>query len=94
MLSRKIFLAYFDLSNPFVIHINVSDYQLGAVIIQDGKPIAFYLWKLNNNQTCYTTTKQELLAIVEMLKEFLNILLGQRIVVYTDHKDLRSKTHN
>ena len=34
------------------------------------------------------------MAIVETLKEFKNILLGQRITVYTDHKNLTYKTHN
>jgi hypothetical protein len=42
--------------------------QLGAVILQDNKPIAFYSWKLNPAQTRYTTTKHELLSIVETLK--------------------------
>ena len=70
--------AYPDFSKPFVIHTDSSNYQLGAVISQDGKPIAFYLQKINNAQTRYTTTKKEFLAIVEMLTEFK---LGQRIVV-------------
>ena len=39
-------------------------------------------------QTKYSVTKIELLAIVETLKEFWGILWGQRIKVYTDHKNL------
>ena len=69
-----------------------SKLQLGACISQENKPIAFYLRKLQPAQTRYTTTERELLSIVETLKEFQNILLGQQIVVHTDHENLTYKT--
>ena len=69
-------LAFPDFSKPFVINTDASHTQLGAVISQDDRPIAFYSRKLNDAQTRYTTTERELLSIVETLKEFRNILLG------------------
>ena len=35
---------------------DASDFQLGEVIIQDGKPIAFYGCKLTGPQTRYIVT--------------------------------------
>ncbi len=39
-------------------------------------------------QQKYSVTKQELLAIVETLKEFKGMLCGQTITAYMDHKNL------
>ena len=94
IIAREVMLAYPDFSKPFEIHTDASHYQLGAVISQGGKPIAFYSRKLNDAQTRYTTTERELLSIVETLKEFRNILLGHKIVVHTDHKNLVYKNFN
>ena len=87
-------LLYPNFDQPFDIHMDAINLQLGAVIRQNGKPIAFYSKKLNLAQTCYTTTAKELLAIVEKLKEFKNIVLGQKINVYTDNQNLTYTTHN
>ena len=84
-------LSFPDFNKPFEIHTDTSHTQLGAVISQNNKPIAFYSRKLQPAQTRYTTTEHELLSIVETLKEFKNILLGQQIVVYTNHKNLTYK---
>eukprot|EP00957_Ditylum_brightwellii_P078866 5997087-Ditylum_brightwellii.AAC.1 len=64
---------------------DASDTQLGAIISQQGMPVAFYSRKLNSAQRNYTTMEQELLAIAE---------LGQQIKVYTDHKNLMYKNFN
>ena len=71
--------------NFFVIPIDASKSQLGALISQDEEHIAFYSSKLNLAQVNYTTTQRKLLSIVEILKEFRNILLWQQIKVDTDH---------
>ena len=94
VISKETLLAYPDFNEEFVIHTDASHTQLGAVISQKGKPIAFYSRKLKPEQTRYTTTERELLSIVETLKEFRNILLGQKIVVHTDHKNLTCKNFN
>ena len=81
-ISRETLLVYPNFTTPFVIHMDASKVQLGAVIGKDNKPlIAFYSRKLNPTEVNYTTTERELLYIVETLMEFRNILLGQQIKV-------------
>ena len=94
IVGRETLLSYPDFNLPFEIHTNASHTQLGVVISQNNKPIAFYSRKLQLAQRQYTTTERELLSIVKTLKEFKNILLGQQIVVYTNHKNLTYKNLN
>ena len=61
---------------------------MGAVITQHNMPIVFFGRKLSTTQQKYSVTGIELLAIVETLKEFKGMLWGQKIKVYTDHKNL------
>jgi hypothetical protein len=73
---------------PFEIYTDTSSMQLGAVINQDNRPIAFFSRKLSKTQQKYSVTEIELLAIEETLNEFKGMLWGQDIKVYSDHKNL------
>ena len=92
MVAREILLVYPRFDQPFIIYTDSSQYQLGSVITQSGKPLAFYSRKLNSAQRKYTTREQELLAVVETLKEFKTILFGMDIIIHTDHQNLTYKT--
>jgi hypothetical protein len=77
-LRYGVLLCYPDFNNPFHLYTEASDHQLGAVIMQDRNPIAFYLRNLNTTHERYTITerKQELLLGIEICKEYKNTLLG------------------
>jgi hypothetical protein len=80
VIGTEVLLCYPDFNKPYPFHLytDASDHQLGAVIMQDKKPIAFYSRKLNTAQKQYTTTERqtELLSAIETCKEYKNILLG------------------
>jgi hypothetical protein len=67
-IAKDVVLAYLDYSKVFEIYADASSKQLGAVITQDNRPIAFFSGKLSNMQCKYSVTEIELLAIVETLK--------------------------
>jgi hypothetical protein len=73
-IANKTVLAYPDFLKPFEIYTNASSTQLGAVITQDNRPIAFVSRKLSEMQQKYSVTEIELFAIVETLKEFKGML--------------------
>jgi hypothetical protein len=87
-IAKETVLAYPDFLKPFEIYTDASSMQLGAMITQDNRPIAFFSRKLSETQQKYSVTEIELLAIVETLKEFKGMLWGQDIKVYIDHKSL------
>jgi hypothetical protein len=87
-ITKEVVLAYPDYDKVFEIYTHASTKQLGLVITQSNRPLAFFSRKLSVQQQKYSVTKIELLAIVETLKEFKGMLWGQRIKVYTDHKNL------
>jgi RNase H-like domain found in reverse transcriptase/Reverse transcriptase (RNA-dependent DNA polymerase) len=62
VIETEVLLAYPDFDKPFHIYTDASDHQLGAGIMLDKKPIAFYSRNLNAAQRRYTTTECELLS--------------------------------
>ncbi|KAL0455585.1 UNVERIFIED_CONTAM: Transposon Tf2-11 polyprotein [Sesamum latifolium] len=55
-------LALPDMSKPFVVETDASDFALGGVLMQDGHPVAFENRKLKDVQRRYSVHEKELLA--------------------------------
>ena len=58
LISKETILAYLYFSKDLTIHTDASNVQLGAVIMQEGKPLAFYSKKLSKAQINYTMTEK------------------------------------
>ncbi len=67
-ITKELVLANPDFSKPFEIYTDASTMQLGVVITQDNRPIAFFSRKLSGMQSKYSVTEIELLAIVDTFK--------------------------
>ena len=67
-ISADVMLSFPNFSMSFKIHMDTSDYQLCAIIMQKGKPIAFYSQKLAGTPRNNTVGKCKMLSIDETLK--------------------------
>src|SRR5258708_17415837 len=78
---------------PYTVVADASGYAIGAALCQDHgnglQPCAFLSRKMNDHERNYAVHEQELLAIVHALREWRHYLLGNRIIIITDHRSLQ-----
>jgi transposase InsO family protein len=81
-----------DLSQPFVVTTDASNFAVGAVLTQgtgaEERVIAFESKKLSPAETRYPVHDREMLAVIYALKKWRHYLLGAHTTVVTDHKSL------
>jgi len=88
ILANAPVLGYYNVNKPIILEADASSHGLGAVILQDGRPIAYGSRSLTSTQMNYAQIEKELLAIVFGCERFRQYLYGKQVTVHTDHKPL------
>ncbi|KAL0413750.1 UNVERIFIED_CONTAM: Transposon Tf2-11 polyprotein [Sesamum radiatum] len=78
-------LALPDMSKPFVVETDASNFALGGVLMQDCHLVAFESKKLKDVERRYSRHEKELLAIVHYLRLWQHYLLDSPFVVKKDN---------
>jgi hypothetical protein len=68
---------------------DASRIGIGGVLIQGGKPIAFFSEKLHGPLLNYSTYDKELYALVRVLQTWQHYLWSKEFVIHSDHESLK-----
>lgn len=83
-------LALPNFQQTFILETDASGIGVGAVLHQNGHPIAFFSKKLAPRNQKKSAYFREMLAIAEAIAKFRHYLLGSKFIIRTDQKSLRS----
>ena len=83
-------LAYFDKTKKHTIQCDASKKGLGAVLLQESKPVMYMSRALTETEQRYSNIERELLAIVFALERLNHHTFGRTITVQSDHQPLQS----
>jgi hypothetical protein len=88
LLTSQPVLQYFDVTKDAHLQVDASKRGLGAVLLQDSKPVAYASRSLTETECNYPQIDKELLAVVFGCERFHNYLYGRAVHIQTDHKPL------
>ena len=73
----------------FQVDCDASGTTILAILSQEGRPIAYFSDKLNDEKRKYSIYDQEFYVIVQALKKWRHYLLPKEFVLYTNHQALK-----
>ena len=74
---------------PYILWTDASGFALGAVLLQNNKPLGFLSQKLKEHELRYSTYHKELLALLTALKKWEHLLRPAEVRAFTDHRALQ-----
>ncbi len=78
-----------DVDKDFEIHSDASDFAIGGVLVQDGRPVAFESKKLSETKRRWPTHEKEMWAVIHCLKTWGHYIGSKDVVVWTDNVTLK-----
>ena len=88
LICKAITLSYFDPRVETHVQVDASSHGLGAVLIQNGRPIAFASKSLSDCELRYANIEREMLAVVFGCERFHTYVYGKQLIIQSDHNPL------
>jgi hypothetical protein len=78
-----------DFGKTFELECDASGIGIGGVLLQEGKPTAYFSEKLSGPSLNYSTYDKELYALVRVLETWQHYLWPKEFVIHSDHESLK-----
>lgn len=82
-------LALPNFNQPFVLETDACGTRIGVVLMQEGRPIAYFSKSLGKKAASSSTYEKEAIAILEALKKWRHYFLGNQVVIRTNQQSLK-----
>ncbi|KAI5431116.1 variant 2, Acyl-coenzyme A oxidase 2 [Lathyrus oleraceus] len=78
-----------NFSKSFETECDASNVRIGAVLLQEGHPLAYFSEKLKGAALNYSTYDKELYSLARTLQTWQRYLLPKEFVIHSDHESLK-----
>ncbi|RDX94050.1 Retrovirus-related Pol polyprotein from transposon 17.6, partial [Mucuna pruriens] len=82
-------LALPNFSKIFKLECDASNVEVGAILLQEGHPMAYFSEKLKSAQLNFSTYDKELYALIRALQVWQHYLLPKEFVIHNDREALK-----
>jgi hypothetical protein len=89
ILVKALVLKLPDFDKDLEIHSDASDFAIGGVLVQEGRPVAFESKKLSETEQRWPTHEKEMWAVIHCFKTWGHYIGSKDVVVWTNNVTLK-----
>jgi hypothetical protein len=91
-ITKQPILVLLDFSKTFQVRCDVSGFEIGVVLSQYDRLVAYFSEKMNEAKIKYSTYDKEFYAVIQVLKKWRHYLVPKEFVLYNDNHALKFLT--